>query len=183
MPVPRLRIDQTALLVIDMQERLVPAMHDSNSVISQVERLIDGANALSVPILVTEQYRKGLGTTIAPLAKKLENAVCCEEKLKFSACIEPIRRHLIENQIRTVLVCGIEAHVCVSQTCLDLLEAGYVMAVAVDAVSSRREADQHVAISRLTQAGVLPVTVESALLELVHEAGTEAFRSVLPLIK
>lgn len=183
MPVPRLRVNQTALLVIDMQEKLVPAMHEPESVTSQVGRLIDGANALSVPILVTEQYRKGLGTTIAPLAKKLENAVCCEEKLKFSASIEPIRQHLIENQIRTVLVCGIEAHVCVMQTCLDLLEAGYVTAVAADAISSRRESDQSIAISRLIQAGIVPVTVESALLELVHEAGTEAFKSVLPLIK
>ncbi len=183
MPIPRLHLAETALLVVDMQEKLLPAMHDPQGVTSQVGRLIDGFNALELPILVTEQYRNGLGETVPELAEKLKNAVCCEEKLKFSACIEPIRDHLTRLQVRSVVVCGIEAHVCVLQTCLELMNGGYVTAVAADAVSSRREFDQTTAISRLTQAGVIPTTVESVLLELVHEAGTEAFGAVLPIIK
>jgi nicotinamidase-related amidase len=183
MAIQRLNIGHTAILVVDMQERLLPAMHEKQGVIDAVSKLIDGSNALGVPILVTEQYRKGLGTTIAPIAQKLESAVCNEEKLKFSSCIKPILDSLRTMGARSVVVCGIEAHVCVLQTCLDLLDSGFVTAVAVDATASRRVADRDAAIERMIQAGVLPVTVESALLELVHEAGTASFKAILPIIK
>ncbi len=183
MSVPRLTLEQTALLVVDVQEKLLPHMHNAEQVVEQAGRLIDGANALDMPVLVTEQYRKGLGVTVPELAAKLGQAVCNCEKLKFSACIESIRKELISRHIRSVLVCGIEAHVCVVQTCLDLADAGFVAALAVDAIGSRRPLDQETAVQRMVQAGVLPVTVESALLELVREAGSSRFKAVLPLIK
>ena len=166
-----------------MQERLLPAMHDAETLTTQAGRLIDGANALGLPVLVTEQYRKGLGATVQPIADRLAKAVCNHEKLKFSACIEPVRDELARRGVRAVIVAGIEAHVCVLQTCLDLADAGLIAAVAVDAIASRRPADRDAAIARMTQAGVVPTTVESALLELVHEAGTERFKAVLPIIK
>jgi nicotinamidase-related amidase len=103
--------------------------------------------------------------------------------MKFSAFIEPVREALARQGATTVLVCGIEAHVCVQQTCLDLLDAGYTAAVAVDAIDSRRAADRQAAVQRMVQAGVLPVTAESALLEMVREAGGERFKAVLPLIR
>jgi nicotinamidase-related amidase len=183
MPTPRLRVEYTALLVIDMQEKLVPAMRESERLIGAVGRLIDGANVLRLPVLVTEQYRKGLGDTVTPIAQRLGAALCREEKLKFSALVEPVRAILLERQIRNVIVCGIEAHVCVMQTCLDLLDAGFITAVAVDAVSSRHAIDEAAAITRLTQAGAIPTTVESALLELTHEAGTQRFKQMLGVIK
>jgi nicotinamidase-related amidase len=183
MSLPRLRLGQTALLVIDMQERLVPVMREPDRLVAAASRLIDGANILGLPVLATEQYRKGLGDTVTPIAQRLGPALCREEKLKFSALIEPVRAILSERGVRSVIVCGIEAHVCVLQTCLDLLDAGYITALAVDATSSRHAVDDAAAISRLTQAGVLPATVESALLELVHEAGTERFKQVLGVIK
>jgi nicotinamidase-related amidase len=183
MPLPRFQLARTALLVVDIQENLLPHIHNAEEVVREAGKLIDGANALGVPILVTEQYRKGLGPTISDLASRLGKAAGSFEKLKFSACIEPMRQELSRRSVRNVIVCGIEAHVCVLQTCLDLADAGYVAGVALDAIGSRRPADQDAAVRRMLQAGIVPTTVESALLELVHEAGTERFRAVLPIIK
>lgn len=183
MALPRFSIDSTALLVVDVQEKLVPAMHDPDRIVRQVGRMIDGANALQLPVLVTEQYRKGLGATTAALAPRLENAVCNHEKLKFSACTEPVRDELSSRGIRSVIVCGIEAHVCVLQTCLDLAESGYLVGLTVDAIMSRRPVDAETAVQRMLQVGVIPTTVESVLLEMVHEAGTDRFRAILPIIK
>lgn len=183
MAIARLPASRTALLVVDVQERLLPHMHNRQIVLRQCCRLVDGMAALNRPILVTEQYRAGLGGTVAELAGKLGGAVCNLEKLRFSACLEPIADHLRKLGATAVVVCGIEAHVCVLQTCLDLAERGYVTAVAVDAIGSRRASDQEAAVQRLVQAGVLPTTVESCLLELVGEAGTAAFKAVLPVIK
>jgi nicotinamidase-related amidase len=183
MPIQRFSLDHTALLVVDVQEKLLPVMHNAADVERQVARLIDGFNALHRPVLVTEQYRKGLGVTVPALASRLGTAVCNHEKLRFSACIEPIRNELIQRQITSVVVCGIEAHVCVLQTCLELADVGFITGVAVDAIGSRRGADMHPAVARMTQAGIVPTTVESVLLELVHEAGTDRFRAILPLIK
>ena len=183
MPVPRLELASTAILVVDIQEKLLPHMHNADDVVRQSARLIDGAKALQLPVLVTEQYRRGLGVTVPELADRLTGAVCNEEKLKFSACVEPIRGRLADLGAQAVVVCGIEAHVCVLQTCLDLTDLGYLVAVAVDATGSRRRVDHETAVMRMVQAGVIPTTVESSLLELVHEAGGERFKAVLPIIK
>lgn len=183
MAAPRLTLGSTALIVVDMQEKLVPHMHDAQGVLAQTSRLIDGANLLGLPVLVTEQYRKGLGLTHASLTPKLTAAKGVHEKLMFSALIEPVQQALDRAQARSVLVCGVEAHVCVLQTCLDLAKAGFVPFVVTDAVSSRRVQDQDTAIQRMIQAQVVPTTVESALLELVHEAGSTAFKAILPLIR
>ena len=183
MATARLQLGTTCLLVVDLQEKLVPAMNDSEHLVQQVGRLIDGVSVLEVPILVTEQYRKGLGTTVPELARRLGGAVCNQEKLKFSACIEPVRQQLTQSGARTVLVCGLEAHVCVLQTCLDLLDNGFVVAVATDAIGSRRRADLDAAVLRMVQAGVLSTTVESALFELVHEADGQLFKAILPIVR
>jgi nicotinamidase-related amidase len=183
MPVPRLHIDRAALLVVDVQEKLLPHIHERERLVRQVVRLIDGAAALELPVVVTEQYRKGLGATAAEVVARLPQSATVHEKLKFSACIAPVREQLSARSAVCVLVCGIEAHVCVLQTCLDLLDAGYLPVLVTDAIGSRRAADRDVAVQRLVQAGVLPSTVESALLELVHEAGGARFKAVLPLIK
>ena len=105
------------------------------------------------------------------------------EKLKFSALIEPVKQELIRQQARCVVVCGIEAHVCVLQTCLDLVEAGYVTAVALDAVGSRKDTDQDAAIERMKQVGVVPTTVESILFEMLGEASGPTFKALLEVVK
>jgi nicotinamidase-related amidase len=184
MSIPRFRLGQSALVVVDMQERLVPAMREPQALIESIARLLDGAAAMELPVLATEQYRKGLGPTIEPIAQRLSAlAAPIHEKLKFSACIEPVRSYLAEQRIHAAIVCGIEAHVCVMQTCLDLIEAGYVTAFVTDAIRSRRAHDQAAAEARLLAAGAVPVTVESVLFELLHEAGTERFRKVLEIVK
>ncbi len=183
MSTPRLRNEDTALLVVDVQEKLVPHMRDPEGLVGSVGKLVDAAGVLGMPVIVTEQYRRGLGQTVPELRGRLEAAVCIHEKLVFSACIEPVRETLAGLRRRTVVVCGIEAHVCVLQTCLDLLDHGWIPVVVVDAISSRKAHDHEAAVLRMVQAGVVPTTVESALLELVHEAGSERFKAVLPLIK
>lgn len=183
MPIARFHHDQTAVLVVDVQEKLVPHMHNAGPLVSQVDRLLAGANALKVPVLVTEQYRKGLGPTVTDLSEGVSKAICRHDKLKFSACIEPVRDELVRLRVRSVVVCGVEAHVCVLQTCLDLAEVGFLTGVAVDAIGSRKALDQNVAVMRMTQAGIVPTTVESLLLELVGEAGGSRFKAVLPVVK
>ena len=151
--------------------------------LEQCGKLIDGAKALGLPVLATEQYPTGLGPTVGPIRERLEDDVPIVEKLKFSAFVEDIREQLAELGRRTVLLCGIEAHVCVLQTALDLAAAGYVTAVAGDAIGSRRPVDGDLALRRLTEPEIVPVSVEMALLELAHEAGTDRFKAVLPIIK
>lgn len=183
MPTPRLDPEHTALLVIDVQEKLLPVIKGRDELVRRVGRVMDGFNALNLPILVTEQYRKGLGETEPGLLRRVSSDGTVIEKLKFSACIEPIRRRLNDLRVRSIVLVGIEAHVCVLQTALDLLDAGYVTAVALDAIGSRRTADQQAAVQRMMQVGVIPATVESVLFELVQEAGTEKFARVRGLIK
>ena len=183
MAIARLTIDNTVLLIVDLQERLLPVIDERERVVGQSGRLIDGCGVLGVPMLATEQYRKGLGATVPEIADRWPAGTKVTEKLKFSACVEPVRRELAELGRRTVLICGVETHVCVMQTALELADNGYVVAVAADAVGSRRASDRALALGRMTQAGVVAVSVEMALLEMVHEAGTDRFRSILPIIK
>jgi nicotinamidase-related amidase len=183
MPISRLIQKRCAVLVLDMQEKLLPQIDQSQLVIGQVGRMIDGANALEVPVLVTEQYRKGLGETVEPLKSKLAHAVCNEEKMLFSALIPSVLSKLRELEVTQVVVCGIETHICVMQTCLDLIEKGFETAVVADAVGSRRALDHQTGMQRMLANGIVPVTVESVLLEWVKEAGTAAFKAVLPVIR
>ena len=187
MSIPRFTPERTAVLMIDMQQNLLPAIYDYQSVEHQVGRLLDGAAALHLPLLATEQYVKGLGPTVPSIASRLTSPnaklLLKQEKMHFSAATVEVRQALASQGIGHVLVCGIETHVCVLQTCLDLAASGIVTGVVVDAVGSRRELDRNVALSRLTQAGIIPVTVEMALLELTRQAGTPAFKALLPIIK
>ena len=183
MAIPRIKHDTAVLLVVDLQEKLLPVIDQHERVTERAGLLIEGFARLDLPIMVTEQYPDGLGPTVESIRAKLPADQQIDAKLKFSAAIEPIRKRL-ETLGRTVVVlCGVETHVCVLQTALDLAAAGYVVAVATDAIGSRKPHDHQTALHRLTQAGVLQTTAESALLEIIFEAGTESFKSILPLIK
>ncbi|MCC7191152.1 MAG: isochorismatase family protein [Phycisphaeraceae bacterium] len=183
MPPTRFRLESAALLVVDMQEKLVPHMHNAQSLVPQVARLLDGANAINLPMLVTEHYRKGLGVTLPELQPRIARALCNQDKVLFSACVDPVLEELRRGKFTSVIVCGVEAHVCVLQTCLDLLEHGYNVALTTDAIGSRRPFDMEMGIERLIQAGVAPTTVESMLFELVREAGTPLFKAMLNVVK
>jgi len=186
MPIPRLHLSTTALLVVDLQENLLGHIHNHKQVLARSEKLIRGCRVLGIPTVLTEQYPKGLGRTVTPIETAFitgNGPHLRAEKLKFSAYVEPVRQFLSEHQIRSVIVCGIEAHVCVLQTCLDLVDAGLVVAVTLDAIGSRTEIDHATAVQRMLQTGVVPVTVESALFEMLTQAGTEQFKAILPLLK
>lgn len=174
---------QTALVVIDVQERLAPAIAGLDDVIGGIQTLLKAAGQLDVPILASEQYPKGLGTTIGPVAALLPPGSIVE-KTHFSCAEEPrFFDRLAETGRRQVVMCGIESHVCVLQTALGLSERGMACFVVADAVGSRREENKDLALQRLRQAGVAIVTVEMVLFEWMHRAGTEVFRTVSKLIR
>jgi nicotinamidase-related amidase len=171
----------TALLVVDVQERLVPAVAGHERVVWNVRRLVDGARVLGIPVAATEQYPKGLGPTVAELAQRLAEI---PSKLTFSCGGCPaIFEDLDRRGIHKVLVCGMEAHVCVQQTVLDLLAAGWRVYVAVDAVGSRFEIDYRTALGRMDSAGATLTTTEAALFEWCDMAGTPEFKQISQLAR
>lgn len=171
----------TALLVVDVQERLVPAIADSARVVWNVRRLIDGAKTLGLPVVATEQYPKGLGATVPELAERLGPV---PSKLTFSCggCPE-LFEDLRSRNICKILVCGIETHVCVQQTVLDLLADGWRVYVAADAVGSRFETDCRIALGRMDSAGATITTTEAAIFEWCEIAGTPEFKQISQLAR
>ena len=173
----------SALLLVDVQEKLLPAMADPESLLPRLELLLRGAARLGVPVLASEQYRKGLGPTVPALQALLpEGAV--GEKLAFS-CIadEGLRGRITGLGRPQVVVAGIEAHVCVLQTALDLLRIGLAPVVVADGVMSRRPADREAALARMRQAGVVVASAEMVVFEWLGEAGTPEFRDLIRLIR
>lgn len=173
--------DDTALLVVDVQEKLLPLIFNRIEVVWNVRRLIDGARILGVPIGATEQYPKGLGPTTPELAERLDEI---PSKLKFS-CGEcgGVFRRFVESGRHKVLVVGIEAHVCVQQTVLDMLGNGYHVYVAVDALGSRREIDYRTALRRMESAGATLTSSEAVLFEWCEVAGTSEFKEISKLVR
>jgi len=171
----------TGLVVVDVQEKLVPAIADRHVVVWNVRRLIDGAKLLGMPVAATEQYPKGLGPTVPELAERLG---AIPSKLAFSCCACPeIFREFERRGVHKVLVCGVEAHVCVEQTVLDLLGNGWRVYVAADAVGSRREVDYRIALQRMDAAGATVTSTEAALFEWCRVAGTPEFKQISRLAK
>lgn len=173
--------DDTALLVIDVQERLVPAIMDHRRVVWNVRRLIDGAKILGLRVAATEQYPKGLGKTVPPLAERLGEV---PSKLSFSCAGCPqVFRDLKQQGLYKLLVCGMETHVCVAQSVLDLLADGWRVYVAVDAVGSRRAIDHQTALRRMECCGATLTTTEAALFEWCRVAGTPEFKQISQLVR
>jgi nicotinamidase-related amidase len=172
---------KSLLLLVDMQERLVPAMADPKDVTNRCGILLRAAYELGVPIFASEQYPKGLGPTLPELT---EFATRRLEKMEFSAYANPgIQGELMRAGQKQIVLAGVEAHVCVLQTGLDLIDAGYRVFVAADAVASRRTESRAVALDRLTRAGATPITVEMALFEWLRSAEAPEFRSISKLIR
>lgn len=174
--------DNTALLVVDVQDKLLPAIHEAETCVEACQRMVRAAQVLEVPVIVTEQYPAGLGRTCAALLSLLAG-IPIIEKTRFSACVDATINRLREVNRPHVVVVGIEAHVCVQQSVLDLLRLGHVPYVCRDAVASRRPLDRDTAIERMRQAGAVVTTTESAIFELLGRAGTEAFKRVLAIVK
>lgn len=179
---PALRPDTTALMVIDLQERLLPAIHEADRCVAAGCKMIEAAKVLDVPMLCTEQYPNGIGRTCQAVRDCLGDLPVLE-KSRFSACVASVTTRLRELDRPSIVVVGIEAHVCVQQTVLDLLRLGYKPFVCADAISSRRPFDRDIAIERMRHAGAIITTTESVIFELTGEAATELFKKVLKIVK
>ncbi len=173
--------DRSALLVIDVQDRINAVMSDQNH-LPRIEVLVEACHALRVPVLASEQYPQGLGPTVASLAAVLGEFP--PAKLTFScARDEGLRQAITDSGREQIIVTGIETHVCVLQTALDLIGGGFEVHVPHDAVNSRRPADKQWALHRLAAAGAVINSTESALFELLERCDTADFKTVAKLIK
>ena len=173
-----------ALAVIDMQEAFRPVMSDFGEVASRIATAVEGARLLEVPVIVTEQYPKGLKHTAEEIVARLPAELKAIEKSCFSSCgSEDFLSQLIGRNIKQVLVCGIEAHICVLQTSLDLLERGFEVFMLVDCITSRKPENKQAALARLAQAGAIYSTLEMALFEMMRSADSPQFKAIQKLIR
>ena len=179
----RIKRDNTAAIVIDFQERLYPYIHDNEKLTKNVVRLIKGLNALGINMVVTEQYSKGLGHTIAEIKEAIGEYEHIE-KDTFSSCgSKEVCDYLSKSGKKNVIVIGIESHVCVLQTTIDLIAMGYQPVLIEDCVSSRSVNDKSIAIERMRQEGAIISTYESILFELCEVSGTDMFKAISKIVK
>jgi len=173
----------TALVIIDIQERIVQVMNQRDSVINNTVKLIQGFKILKNSIFYTEQYPKGLGRTDPSI---LQHLVHIEpfEKITFSVCCNTdLLGKIKKTGIKQIILAGMETHVCVLQSALDFKQAGYQVYVPADCVCSRKELDYNTALNRMIQQGVTVTSTEMILFELLQQAGTEEFKSISKIVK
>lgn len=178
-----IRASDSALIIIDMQERLVPAMQAPARTLRNAKLLLQAARACDVPALLTEQYPKGLGPTVTDIAEVAGDAkvieklhFSCIEDEDFKCCFTALNR-------KQVVLAGMEAHICVVQTAASLAEQDYEVFVVSDATASRTIESEQACLTRLNASGVNVVTTEMVIFEWLGKAGTPAFKTLLPLIK
>ena len=177
-------VENSLLAVIDLQQKLVPAMAESEPTTTRAAIMVRAASELGVDIAVTEQYPKGLGGTIPEIATWLPDSAENCEKTAFSVFLSEEFRTILAGRRRQVLIfVGVEAHVCVFQSALDALAAGYEVIVVADAVSSRRSADKERALAALSQAGAMVMNSESVIFMWLRDAKHPHFKAVSALIK
>ena len=175
--------NQTASVIIDIQDRLFVHMHENEKLVSNTVKLIEGLKVMQIPVILNQQYTKGLGETIPPVKSALDNTEHVE-KMTFSCCDEPEFFSQLKNlDKKFVVIAGIETHVCVLQTVVDLIAAGFVPVVVEDCVSSRNVNDKKVAIKRMRSEGAIITTAESILFELLRNVKDDAFKAISKLVK
>jgi nicotinamidase-related amidase len=175
---------QSALVIVDLQEAFRRTIFEFDRIVARTAIVARAAKLLGVPVIVTEQNRAKLGTTVAEIRAVLPEGSELIDKMAFSCCgAAGFGQQLDQTRARQVMVTGIEAHVCVSQTVHDLLAAGLQVHVLRDCVSSRTERSREIGFEKMTRAGALPSTSEMALFELMVDANHEQFRAIQKLIK
>jgi len=173
----------SAGLVIDIQEKLFPHMDKKEAFLKKCTSLIKGLKVLGVPVVVTEQYPKGLGATLPEISELMDREPVIE-KMAFSCCDEPAVLQSSPLKVRkTVILCGIETHVCVLQTVVDLIGCGFNAVVVEDCTTSRSSEDKRVAVERMRREGAVVTSCESILFELARVSGTEEFKAISRLVK
>ncbi len=179
----RITREETIGMVIDMQEKLLPAMAEQEDLLKNCRILIQGMQELGIPLIVTQQYTKGLGETVEPVKSIIKN-FSPVEKREFSCCNEPlITEKIKEINKKKVILCGIESHICVLQTAIDLKEAGYVPVVVLDCVSSRTLGNLDLAAERFRHEGIMMTSCESVLFELTRTSVAPEFKAISKMIK
>ena len=171
----RINAKDTVAIVVDYQERLMPVMYEKEELLKNTAILLNGLKELDIPIVVTQQYTKGLGPTVKEIEEVLGEYEPLE-KIAFSSF------DTVQGK-KFVIVCGIEAHICVLQTLIDLRENGYIPVLVEDCLSSRTLHNKQIALERAKQEGVILTTYESILFELLEKAGTDTFKKIQALIK
>ncbi len=170
-------------LVIDIQERLFPVMHKKEELLKHVQILVNGLNELSVPLTITQQYTKGLGETIEEV-RSCFNEFSYFEKRDFSCCDDQeIFSHIKKQGFKNIVICGIEAHVCVLQTAIDIKDAGLNPIVVVDCISSRTPENIELAKERFRHENIMMASYESILFELTRSAAAIGFKAISKLVK
>lgn len=178
-----LNIDNSALIIIDIQGNLAHAMHGKEYLFKHVKQLIKGFTLLQIPILLTEQNPKGLGPTLPEIKELLPDLIpipkmcfsCCDEKKFMDALAESGRKQ--------ILIAGIESHICVYQTAVSLLEQGYEVEIVLDSIASRFPENKKLAVKKMMDRGIKMTSVEMALFELIKTAEHESFRSIVSIIR
>lgn len=178
-----LKKDTTALLIIDLQERILPVIRNYEAVLENTVKLIRGFKIMQLPVYFTEQYPKGLGTTSQIILDEL-SGYHAFQKMSFSCSgAENLFEEFHKNKLSQIVVCGVESHVCVQQTVLDLIANDHQVNLAADAVSSRKELDYNIALKRMRTLGAEITTTESILFELLEVCGTPEFKEVSKIVK
>lgn len=180
----RILAEDTMALIIDFQERLVPVIEGNERLLHNTEILVKGLKTLNIPMIVTQQYTKGIGMTVPMISEAIGEGFTYYDKVSFSCAEnEEILAKITGIGRKNIIVCGIEAHICVLQTVIDLIDKGFHVIIAEDCVGSRRESDRLVGIKRAIAEGALPTTYESILFELTRVAKTDVFKEISRLIK
>ena len=171
------------LVVIDPQEKLMPLVLDSDLVTKNIILLVETAKVFNIPTVVTRQYSKGLGDIIIPIAKSLENfAHFIPDKLSFD-CFQSEAFKEVVFGFKVLIICGVETHICVSQTVLSALSQDYSVHLASDAMSSRTKLDWEIGLNRMQKSGAIKSSTEMIVYELLKEAGNPEFKSLLPYLR
>jgi len=175
--------NQTVLVVVDIQEPFLRNIFERDRVVTNVIKLVKAAKALQVPVIATLQRKEKMGDIIPELAEVLPDEERID-KTTFSCCgVKEFEEAIAQHGSPTVLICGIEAHICLNQTVLDLLRLNYNVHVAVDAVSSRKESDYKTGIEKMRYAGAIITSTEASIFELLRDAAAPEFKTILELVK
>lgn len=181
-----MNVDDTAVLVIDAQEKLMPLISNHDEIQTNIIKLLRGAKALGVTTAATEQYPQGLGATVAPIRKELESSefLPIPEKTMFSCrqC-EGLLTKLSKSGIQNILLCGIETHICIAQSAIDLMSLGFRTFICADAVGSRNTFDHQLGINRMADSGAVITTTEAAIFEMCMDSKNEAFKTISKLVQ
>lgn len=179
----RITEENTMAIVVDYQEKLIPVINNNEQVVKNTEILIKGLREIGVPIITSQQYTKGLGATVKPIAEALGDFVPYEKSTFSLWGTEEIKSAIKAEGRKNVVICGVEAHICVLQTVIDLIAEGFNVYIVEDCIGSRKQNDKKFACKRAVREGAFLTTYEAALYELTAGAGTPHFKAISKLTK